>query len=777
MDNIGIAYNADKSWPVANVTSGGCYGGAGSGNFLYVTLEHMKRLEGEVLNLLHDLGETQGLLEMQGITVDPHQFLGLEINPRAARIAEMVLWIGYLQWHFRTHGKVNPPEPVLRDFHNIENRDALITYDERQVIVDSAGLPQTRWDGHTYKASPITGEPIPDESAQVEQHRYINPKKAAWPEADYIVGNPPFIGASTMRRALGDGYVDAVRKTWKELPESADFVMHWWHIASEKVRSGQSKQFGFITTNSIKQTFNRRVLQSQMEGKPPLSLTFAIPDHPWVDSSDGAAVRIAMTVGTANKGEGRLLMVREEKPSENLQDEIEVTLTEKKGILFSDLTIGANVSAAKGLLANSDISNRGVCLFGAGFIVSSDQAKNLGLGKVPGLEKHIRHYRNGRDLTQSSRNVMVIDAFGLTAEELRDKYGEVYQWLLQKVKPERDLNKREVRRKNWWLFGETNPKLRDQLSKLKRYIATVETTKHRTFQFLDNDILPDNMLVNIAVDNAYLLGVLSSRIHCLWALSSGGTLEDRPRYNKSVCFETFPFPEISSEHRATILSLAERLDLLRKQQLKLHSELTLTAMYNVLEKLRSGESLSDKDKIINDLGLVSVLRELHDELDKCVFTAYGWDDLASKLVGLPGATTPLPNKPEVQAAAEEELLQRLVNLNTQRAAEEANGHIRWIRPEYQNPDPVATQKQSELVVNSETREALPASKSKKLKWPKLMREQVVAVRNALEIGDLTLEAISQQFMRNPEKYVASVLGALRDLGMVEEKEGLYSLKL
>ena len=209
----------------------------GSGNFLYVALEHMKRLEGEVLEVLGSLVKS-GSFELEGLTVDPHQFIGLEINPRAARIAEMVLWIGYLQWHFRTYGKVNPPEPVLRDFHNIENRDALIDYDAVEVVRDANGQPVTRWDGITYKTSPITGEQIPDETAQVEQLRYLNPRQAEWPQADYIVGNPPFIGASTMRRALGDGYVDAVRRTWPEVPESADFVMHWWHIAAERVRAG-----------------------------------------------------------------------------------------------------------------------------------------------------------------------------------------------------------------------------------------------------------------------------------------------------------------------------------------------------------------------------------------------------------------------------------------------------------------------------------------------------------------------------------------------------------
>ncbi|MDZ7789936.1 MAG: DNA methyltransferase [Xanthomonadales bacterium] len=167
----------------------------GSGNFLYVTLEHMKRLEGEILGTLNDLGEGQNLLEMQGNTVDPHQFLGIEINPRAAAIAEMVLWIGYLQWHFRTHGHINPPQPVLRAFENIECRDAVLAYDRWEYKMNEDGRPVMRWDGKTYKKSPTTGEDIPDESAQVPEEVYINPRKAEWPEADYVVGNPPFIGA------------------------------------------------------------------------------------------------------------------------------------------------------------------------------------------------------------------------------------------------------------------------------------------------------------------------------------------------------------------------------------------------------------------------------------------------------------------------------------------------------------------------------------------------------------------------------------------------------
>ncbi|MBZ0124843.1 MAG: class I SAM-dependent DNA methyltransferase, partial [Rhodocyclaceae bacterium] len=247
----------------------------GSGNFLYVTLEHMKRLEGEVLNQLDEIGHTQAMLETEGLSVDPHQFLGLEINPRAAAVAEMVLWIGYLQWHFRTRGHVMPPQPVLKDFRNIECRDAVLAYDSVEYVTDARGVPVSRWDGKTTKKHPVTGEDVPDESAQVPLERYVNPRRADWPRADVVVGNPPFIGSAGMRQALGDGYVEALRGAWGDMPESADFVMYWWHKAAGLVRAGELSRFGFITTNSVRQTFNRRVLQAHLregDGAAPPSL-------------------------------------------------------------------------------------------------------------------------------------------------------------------------------------------------------------------------------------------------------------------------------------------------------------------------------------------------------------------------------------------------------------------------------------------------------------------------------------------------------------------------
>ncbi|MBK8639039.1 MAG: class I SAM-dependent DNA methyltransferase [Chromatiaceae bacterium] len=758
----------------------------GSGNFLYVTLEHLKRLEGEVLDTLESLGQRQLLMAMEGVSVDPHQLLGLEINPRAAAIAETVLWIGYLQWHFRTHGNVNPPEPVIRDFRNIQCRDAVLAYDRVEWVTDAAGRPVTRWDGRTYQPHPVTGEPVPDENARLPLERYLNPRRAEWPEADFVVGNPPFIGAGTLRRALGDGYVEALRTTWREVPESADYVMYWWERAAELTRGGHLRRFGFITTNSLRQTFNRRVLERHLKAAEPLSLLFAVPDHPWVDSAGGAAVRIGMTVAEAGDKLGVIDQVVAERSGQG--EGLDVDLERTAGRIHADLRIGADVASAVALLANRDLSNPGVKLHGAGFIVTPKEALTLGLGRVLGLDRHIRAYLNGRDLTQNSRGVMVIDLFGLNADEVRSRYPEVYQRVLERVKPERDQNKRESRKLNWWLFGETNPKLRRQLAGLSRYIATVETAKHRTFVFLDQSILPDNMLVNIAVDDAWLLGVLSCRIHVFWALATGGRLGmgNDPRYNKTRCFETFPFPApndpvgrvragmpvtrrpaaVSSGYAALtrptdplnpaealktrIRQLAEDLDAHRKARQALHPGLTMTGMYNVLDMLRRGEPLSPKDKIIHEQGLVSVLRQLHDELDAAVLAAYGWEDLIPALVGKGSGN-----------GVEETILLRLVALNTERATEERRGLIRWLRPEFQHPGGGATV-QTEAKITAAT----PTASGPKPDWPKTLPEQFQALRAALATrpGPLSAADLAQGFTRAPRSRIAELLETLATLG-------------
>jgi len=756
----------------------------GSGNFLYVTLEHLKRLEGEVLNQLDELGDTQGRLELQGVSVDPHQLLGIELNPRAAEIAEMVLWIGYLQWHFRTRGQIMPPQPVLKDFHNIECRDAVLACDRVEFVTDERGVPVSRWDGKTFKKHNITGEDVPDDTARVPLERYVNPRKAEWPTVDFVIGNPPFIGAASMRAALGDGYTEALRKTWNEVPESADFVMYWWNHAAELTRAAALRRFGLITTNSLRQTFNRRLIERHMAAKPPLSLAFAIPDHPWVDSGDGAAVRIAMSVGTSQTGTGTLLTSAAETPGGD--GVIDVTLVAKQGLIHADLTTGANVAAAGPLKANAGISSPGVKLHGAGFIVTPEQAKMLGFGRIDGMENHIREYRNGRDLTDRPRNVKVIDLFGLKAETVRERFPEVYQWLLERVKPERDAKGQTKDgagyARYWWLHGKPRTELRPVLQGLPRYIATVETAKHRTFQFLDASILPDNMLIAIGIDDAHFLGVLSSRVHVTWALAVGGRLGvgNDPRYNKSRCFETFPFPEVKPAPKARIRDLAEQLDAHRKRQQAQHADLTLTGMYNVLEKLKTGAELNAKEKIIHQHGLVAVLKTLHDELDRTVLAAYGWSDLAPLLEvvngnGAAGTSGTPATRDDCKRALDDALLERLVALNAERAAEEARGVIRWLRPEFQIPASGLTQTPTAEQLEIDTEDTAVAAKpGARRAWPATLPEQVKAVAEILTTAGAPLaeDAIAAHFSGRGawKKRLPQIIDTLVAVGRVRRRK-------
>jgi hypothetical protein len=816
----------------------------GSGNFLYVTLEHLKRLEGEVLNALDELGHRQTGLALggeradatAGETVDPHNLLGIELNPRAAAIAEVVLWIGYLQWHFRTRGDVNPPQPVIRDFRNIECRDAVLAYDRVEFVTDERGVPVTRWDGETMKVSPVTGEEIPDETARKPLERYVNPRKAAWPEADFVVGNPPFIGNKRMRTALGDGYVEALRGAWPEVPESADFVMYWWHYAAQLTRQGALERFGFITTNSIRQTFNRRVLEPHLaDKKQALSLVFAIPDHPWVDTADGAAVRISMTVAEGGSAEATLKEVVSER--EQGDGEVWVSLRSKRGTMFADLKVGANVAGASTLKANSVISNRGVIPHGEGFIVTRDEATTLGLGTVPGLERHIREYRNGRDISQISREALVIDLLGLEEWQVRKQFPAIYQHLLHRVKPDRDENKRASVREHWWLFAEPRKVMRAVNAGLPRYIATVYVSKHRFFTFLSSEILPDDGLVGIALDDAVWLGVLSSTLHTSWALATGSRLGvgNDPRYNNARCFGAFPFPDLHAADKFggpisyaledesgrpgesstvgeypsdRIRNLAEQLDAHRKRQQAAHPGLTLTGMYNVLEKLRSGEPLSAKERVIHEQGLVSVLRQLHDELDEAVLHAYGWGDLLPLLQVAHGNRPPdslqqmadaerdlRPDERRVHGgpastieeatrAFEEAVLERLVALNAERAAEEARGLVRWLRPEFQDPGTGRAPEQRDLDVTdrddadtADDTPTPPVAAAKPTPWPKDAVDQVRAVAEVLAASPvpLRIDEIAARFTgRGPwKKRLPQLAAMLVALGRAREQDGRY----
>jgi hypothetical protein len=346
----------------------------------------------------------------------------------------------------------------------------------------------------------------------------------------------------------------------------------------------------------------------------------------------------------------------------------------------------------------------------------------------------------------------------------------------------------------------------------------VQTSKHRFFVFLDAAVLPDDKLIAIALDDPYFLGVLSSRVHVAWALATGARLGvgNDPVYNKTACFEPFPFPPLPPGGRralaprilpgegiaaraplpqaplpqavpprplllhppgpaaaapdpdlaARIRDLAEQIDAHRKRQQALHPGLTVTGMYNVLEKLRVGGPLTEKEREIHGQGLVSVLRELHDALDAAVLAAYGWSDLAAALVGKPGGTAPGQAKAPEQTVAEEALLSRLVALNAERAAEERRGLVRWLRPEYQTRAGAAVPTEAETEATGDgTTAVAPLARQT---WPKTLAEQARAVRLALADGvPVTVESLAASFQRAPRERVAELLETLVSLGQAQ----------
>jgi hypothetical protein len=292
--------------------------------------------------------------------------------------------------------------------------------------------------------------------------------------------------------------------------------------------------------------------------------------------------------------------------------------------------------------------------------------------------------------------------------------------------------------------------LRPALRGLPRYIATVETSKHRWFTFLDASICPDNKLVNIALKDAYFLGVLSSHIHVVWAITTGGRLGigNDPVYVKTACFDKFPFPAVTVEQMGRIRELGEEIDQHRKDRLALFPDLTMTGLYNVLEALRSGAHLSPEEQEINRQGLVSMLKEMHDRLDEAVAEAYGWPaDLSNA-----------------------EILACLAELNRERAAEEKSGTIHWLRPEFQTQDQDAVEEASQFDISLEDVEEKEAER---LPWPKSISEQVQAVRGVLFAAKapLDIKAIAKNFKNVPKERLQDVLDALLQLSQIRAVGG------
>ncbi|HEX8227926.1 MAG TPA: DNA methyltransferase [Chloroflexia bacterium] len=556
----------------------------GSGNFLYVALKKLLDLENEVSvfatmnglpRLMHGLGQAT-----DETAVGPAQLYGIEINPYAQQLASVVVWIGYIQW-LQDNGYGAPPEPILKPLHNIRLMDAILAYDDQG-----------------------------------------NPVEPEWPQADVIIGNPPFLGDKKMRAELGDKTVNDLRRLYSgRIPGQSDLVCYWFEKAREMIAMGRTQRAGLLATQGIRGGANRRVLERIKETG---DIYWAYSDRNWI--LEGANVHVSMVGFDGGVEKSKIL------------DGLETTA------INPDLTGAANVSAAKRLLENQTISFIGTQKSGP-FDLTEQQAQEMlsYIGNPNGRSNAdvVKRWINALDVTRGSRHMWIID-FGATARmEEAAQYERPFEYVRKYVKPLRDSVRRKNHREKWWLFGETRPGMRKVLSTLDRYIATPLVSKHRIFVWVAPEVIPENLLVVIARSDDYFFGVLHSRLHELWARSMGTQLreaESGQRYTPTTTFETFPFPwppgkEPHDDPRVQAIGIAAR-ELVEKRDAWLNPPGATEADL----KKRTLTNLYNQRPTWLDLA--------HQKLDRAVLDAYGWPH-------------DLPD---------EEILSRLLALNLERAA-------------------------------------------------------------------------------------------------------------
>ena len=547
----------------------------GSGNFLYLALRALLDLEKEVIDFAaHHGWHGSNSFDPQP-TIQPDQFLGIELDTYAAELARTALWIGYIQWH-QTNGFPYTHSPLLTTLDTIQQRDAILT-------IDAAGQPS---------------EP-------------------EWPAAEFIIGNPPFLGHFTFRDGLGDGYADAVYRLYGDrIPNSSDLCCYWFEKARAQIETGQSSRAGLLATQAIRNQYSRPVLKRIKESGDIFS---AFSDENWI--LDGAGVHIS------------IVCFDDGSETERILDTIKV-----KNI-NADLTAGADLTQAKRLSENLNISYQGVGKVGD-FDITEEVAKEMLTQHNPHGKPNsdiIKCWMNGRDIVQRPRNMWIID-FGtdMTMEEAA-LYEAPFDYILTNVKPVREVNRAKSFRKYWWLHGLRRIEMRKALAGLSRYIVTSRVAKHRLFSFIDGAVLPDSALTVFALDDDYSFGILNSRIHKLWSSKMGSQLESRPRYTPTTCFETFPFPRPDEEQRQAIATAANTLNQLRENWLNPLDEFGRPYLEGSAElKRRTLTNLYNQNP--------TWLQNAHAELDAAVAAAYGWP-------------ADLP---------EEEILARLLDLNLAR---------------------------------------------------------------------------------------------------------------
>jgi hypothetical protein len=565
-------------------------------------------------------------LERQHDLTGPHNVLGIELNEYAAELARVTVWIGELQWRIQ-RGYGFRMNPVLEALEHIECRDAVLGEDGQEAV---------------------------------------------WPKADAVVGNPPFVGVSRKRSELGDKYVKALDAAYSpRVPGASDLVCYWFDKALAQIKAGQLQRAGLVATNSIRGGANRTVLEHIAQDS---RIFAAWADEPWVNN--GAAVRVSLVAFGDASG-----------------TELDGQLVDT---IYADLTApelggaGLDLTKAVALAQNGNASFQGASKK-AKFEVDAALARTwLRLPNPHGRPNSdvLKPWANGFELSRGPQQQWIIDFGNEMAEQGAALYEAPFAHAALHVKPARISKTDPSLRDFWWRFGRARVELRLALRSLRRYIATVAHSKHRFFVWLPVTTSPDQALITVARADDTTLGLLHSRFHELWSLRLGTSLEDRPRYTPTTCFETFPFPEhltpadtahqrtealpdgalipadLAPEvrgHAGAIARAAQRLVTLRDAWLN-PPEWT----ERVPEVVPLGMSTSPyPDRIVAKPGFEKELArrtltnlynqrpawlaQAHATLDAAVAAAYGWADYTAEM-------------------ADEDILRRLLALNLARTA-------------------------------------------------------------------------------------------------------------
>ncbi|MCX5868364.1 MAG: N-6 DNA methylase [Proteobacteria bacterium] len=585
----------------------------GSGNFLYVTLQKLKDLEKEAIVFAMEKGMSAFLP-----LVGPWQLYGIEINPYAYDLAQMTVWIGWLQW-IRFNGFGYPSEPILRPMEgNFQCKDAILDLSDPK-----------------------------------------NPKEPDWPKVDFIVGNPPFLGSKFLRRELGDDYVDKMLQLWNgRVTAEADLCCYWFEKARAYIEKGRCKRAGLLATQGIRGGANRKVLKRIKETG---DIFWAIADRDWI--LDGANVHVSMVAFDNGIEETKILdgkIIRK---------------------INSNLSSTADITKAESLLENKSIFLRPPEKGGA-FELNDEQA--LELLQLPNPHGRpnsdvIFPWVNAETLVKVRQFIWTIDFPPGLSEAEASHYEAPFEYILKKVRPEREKNRDERLRRLWWIYRRSGEGVRSASKQFARLICTPRVSKYRLFVWIDSIVEPDTATYAFARDDDFFFGVLHSRIHEVWSRSQGTQVREREsgfRYTPTSCFETFPLPKPNPEQGKTIADAARELNDLRKlwlnpteltreEILEFHgtaggpwdgyiNKATVNGKTNIglvrYPRLVPKDEASSKHlqkrtltQLYNDRP--TWLDLAHRKLDEAVFMAYGWD---------PGIT-------------DDQILAALLELNLQKA--------------------------------------------------------------------------------------------------------------